>query len=1249
MGITGTDLEQWAGRLQASSDLPALLRRLVLATSTAQISMRAGEGTRLSGFDGLVVQDTPHPYLPLGTSVWEMGVNANRRAKAEADYQTRTENPLTVDPATTTFVFVTPRRWQDKDQWAADKKAENQWLDVRVLDADDLEGWLSMAPAVEGWLAPRLGLPSQGVRSPEQFWADWAGVTEPQLTPAVVLAGWNEDPAAQLKAFLQGKPTAAGIRAEAPVVAAAFLAAFLLEEGESHERDWARTLFVDEATAWNTAVMQGSPSILVPLFEHQDHTLAAVRKGHHVVVPLGRKETGRKPDLIQLDRQRRRDLREALNTLGLPDAQADRLATVGRRSLLSLRRALSVLPAVHRPPWIERQNVDLLMGPVMAGSWHMNHEGDQEALSHLSGRPYPEVEQSVVQLAQENDPPLRRTGGVWMVTSREDSWALVAPLITTEHLQRWARVVYEVLGEKDPMYDLPEEKWYMAQVLGKKRKHSDLLREELADGLALMGARSDSTNWSLLDPPQVCVDRWVRQLLSTQESVQWLSMAWVLPKLAEAAPEVFLSRVEEALSTQLPPLQDLFQDRQDRTDRMSSAHTSLLWALEGLAWSPDHLIRVAVALARLAQVDPGGTLSNRPLGSLQTLLVSWYRNTRASVQEKLEAVDAVRFQVPEIGWSMMLGLLPKDYGFVHPTHQPTWRDWGQEQGARVTVKEHWEMVQGLILRVIEDAQNHATRLMDVLQNHDNLTDEQLEKAIEALEVATITLSEAEKEPLWDQLLRFIARQREFPDAHWSLDEKHLQKLDQIQHQVAPQDLVCRYLWLFEMRPPLGVRWDHDGIYQDTLQVRRTQALQDILSQKGISGILEALQKMGEDHHPWVLGHQMTFQNAPELLSPAWLHGALQLPLGHAFVAGVLLGRLQHEGRDALEAWWGKSDFGGWSAAQRAVLLHSFPADFRTWKLMEQQEAALQQPYWQTFNWYNLNDREPTIVKEAVERLLQHARPAVAFDLLCHTKLNLPAASWLQLLIALLQQEPELLRERSYHIKKKLNELVDHPEMDLLQLAHVAWAYLPFYPFEEPPKAITRVLLSDAQQYVELIKTAFPDGETRSNQEDTDRFKQEVAFRVLWKLRGVPGSSPEGVLEQGRLLAWVQEVRNAPDFGGRQGLVDSLIGQLLASAPARLDGQWPPPEVCNVIEQVASSALEDGFRIGRSNLRGPTMRALDAGGAQERQLAATYLEQARQLQPRWPRTAQCLRQLARDYEDDARRHDDDSDLTQDRWH
>ena len=106
--------------------------------------------------------------------------------------------------------------------------------------------------------------------------------------------------------------------------------------------------------------------------------------------------------------------------------------------------------------------------------------------------------------------------------------------------------------------------------------------------------------------------------------------------------------------------------------------------------------------------------------------------------------------------------------------------------------------------------------------------------------------------------------------------------------------------------------------------------------------------------------------------------------------------------------------------------------------------------------------------------------------------------------------------------------------------------------------------------------------------------------------------------------------------------DETIGQLLSRVdPIPDDGPWPRPEVCEVLERIATRAIGEGFCVGVCNARGAHMR--EEGGDQERRLAATFRRLGKQHEFDFPFVANLLEEIASDYDREAKWHDTREDV------
>ena len=163
--VTARHLNQWADTLAARAVLPQLIRRLVHATgrTVTSITFPAGEQTQRPNLDGIVDAAGHDAFVPLGRSVWEIGVDRKPAEKAEEDFDKRRKQKLGFDKKAATYVFVTPRSWSGKQTWLDAKNKLKAWKEVRVYDSANLEEWLERAPAIDVWLARQIEIRPEGL------------------------------------------------------------------------------------------------------------------------------------------------------------------------------------------------------------------------------------------------------------------------------------------------------------------------------------------------------------------------------------------------------------------------------------------------------------------------------------------------------------------------------------------------------------------------------------------------------------------------------------------------------------------------------------------------------------------------------------------------------------------------------------------------------------------------------------------------------------------------------------------------------------------------------------------------------------------------------------------------------------------------------------------------------------------------------------------------------------------------------
>lgn len=1257
-----TDLVRWADRLESRARLPALVRRLITATGQGLIglSIRAGEGVQFPGWDGKVEAAGSDLHVPEGISVWEMGTNGRVAQKANEDYQKRTVDPDGVDAAETIYIFVTPRRWTGKADWAAARNAEGVWKEVRVYDADDLEHWLERARGVHAWFSATLGKDPYEAESLETWWESWSQATAPPIPPDLLLSG-RATATEKVQTHVQQAPSTHTVAADSQEEAVAFVAA-ALHGNDGSAAMLGRTVIVRSPSAWRRLAVSEQPLVLLPFFDGADVALA-LRGGHHVIVPVGR-EVGTETQ-HELPRLRRGGIEAALKGAGLPDGKASRLATLGRRSLLSLRRTMAVSPVVQAPEWSRPEYGRDILPAVLVGRWVDGREGDREAVAELAGRSYDEVAATLTRWANTSDPPVRRVGDVWFVAAKQDAWTLLARHLTPDDLRRFQEVAVKVLGSDDPSFDLTPRERFLAPISGQTRPYSSHLIAGLADTLAMMGSVSDAVPLAGGRRSRDEAALVVRELLDAANEDpsgrRWSMVSGALPALAEAAPEVFLRAVDVGLRGG-EPLAAVFQDHdQDGYDFMfggSSAHTGLLWALENLAWSPQHIVPASLALAKLAAIDPGGRLANRPINSLYNIHVLWTQGTAATVDERMRALDVIRQRVPEVSWTLLLRLIPSGHGSSSPPHAPTWRDWKPDDAGGVLYTDLYRGIDAVCERVLDDVEADAERWADAVKRYDDFPPAYKTRIVETLRgLDPETLSEEARRTIADTARDLVARHRAYPDAKWSLPPGDLDPLEASCEHLRPDDPAYRHRWLFVQG---GLRAFKDrGDYRkqhEALQEAQTEAVAEVYAARGVEGVFGWAEQLDGAVGPRWLGNalggvELSTDDDEAVLAALGSEEEARRQLATGFVAR----RTSLAGDNW--AKWARGIVSGhpdWSPDHKAHFLAVLPATPRVWDIAEDEETEVDRAYWLLAHHYGLPERGEACVR-AARKLIEHGRPHTAVDLLDLYADEIPEGPPDDLVAEALEAsartEPLVSLDQmfTYHVGRHLDRLAEH-SFDEERLAALEWMYLPVFRYEKRRSPILHSALSNnPEDFVAMVSLVYrAEGEEPRELSESEQAKAMTAHDLLDSWRDVPGKREDNTIDQEELFAWVNETRRLLSEAGRLSSGDHRIGRVLRYGPPPKEDEWPCEPIRELIEAVASDELEDGLRIEVYNSRGTTSRGVTEGGAQERELVKQYRRYARFAVRAWPRTAALLERIARSYEDDARRNDLDADLTQDLW-
>ena len=749
-------------------------------------------------------------------------------------------------------------------------------------------------------------------------------------------------------------------------------------------------------------------------------------------------------------------------------------------------------------------------------------------------------------------------------------------------------------------------------------------------------------------------------------------------RLAEASPNSFLKSLDiflndsDAVSAIFEPEGFLMA---------SGRYTGLLWALERLAWSPNYLTTVVLALGRLADADPGGNLANRPINSLKEILLPWYPQTAAGSTDRLTALEVLFGDFPPIGWQTAVGLLPDNTMTSSPTSEPEWRLWKPDGDIHPTTQEYWSFMEALVNKMLTWADHSGQHWADLVAAYPAIKlgnpalGDTVIAALQALESEKI--DDQEKMILCDALHKVISHHKQFPEAEWSIKAPDLQSLEELCDRYRPSDIVDQYVQLFAMWPEIGVPDTDWQKHEAILAQLRSEAARSVFSEKGVEGFFELA---GRAERPDNVGHAAAAIDLDEISEDTLLQRALGLvPTREGTPPHLRMGwgYVQNKFRNSGFVWVDKTtSFRNveWDSNKLCNLSIGLPADGNTWSWLSHQGQEAEHLYWARAE-IRVYRNQAGDAEYAVTKLKEAGRWYHAIEqayLSCLNRsgdndaireLPIPQELIIELLENALRYDPtkEWPTPSYARLPVYVETLLDVLEQNGVGteiLAGMELAWLPLISDRKRGfKAIHEEIVKSPALFIDFLKEVFnAEGAPVRDLTDTEKNKIRQATHFLIHWHKVPGVSEEertepefegditfskGKVDREVLFAWVKEAVELAQKCGRKRVCLSRIGQLLAYAPAGPDGIWPCVEVRDLIEDMRKyhpeAIMEDGLATGVYNKRGAHWR--DKGGDQERLLENKFRGFAAPLYARWPRTASLLGRIAYKYQQEGKYNDE----------
>lgn len=873
---------------------------------------------------------------------------------------------------------------------------------------------------------------------------------------------------------------------------------------------------------------------------------------------------------------------------------------------------------------------------ILIGSWSENNNDDIKFVSSITEFGYEEIQKKLVKIKLDNDSLLSYKNGIWTLKDKKEIWDRIKDILLKKEISSFIEAAMNVLEERDPALDLPDNQRCFAPALRKNKKYSNNIRRGIVEGLALLANTESFANCEACVIHLLCHNQ-IKKLLGNAAWDQWASLKQLIHTIAEAAPSVFLSCLNKALNESSRDMGKVFKPYNYRNENYALEY---LTSIEMLAQIPEFYTQCCNVLISINKIVKDDYVSR----SLYRILSPW-ENTGVPSKSQFHFLKVLFTRDSDLAWDIITTILFQRHYSINSTPDFNWIKFYQKKNSR-TSSELKTLIQEYLHLALDNATSNPQRLFQLLKENGNYSLDYLGKVCNKVSIYINQRKySAERQFIWTSLVDIL---NGFYYPANKLSEENKKKyntIKKLESLIAPKDWNADDLRLFKNYAFLR-RMNRDENYDDfikRLTEQRTKAIHSIYKSAGIDGVMQFAHLVD---HPDAIGitlAELNFTDIQIALLPNFLQS-------NDNKIKLLVREYIHH-RDEIDHNWHIQAYSStWTLDQQLDFLTSLPFNLFTWKFVKKVLKEKNDLYWSkvSISGYPRDIHAMT----AVKNFLHVHRPQDALKILYNiheSDIQINDFSickdTLKSIISI-SIKNELSNDDVFNIRELIKYLQSNYPDKYDDLCVIEWQFIQLMEFDSDitPINLERKMAQEPDFFAQIIGLIYKSTKTKSSRKPSQE-KQRVAsnaYTLLNETSFVPGLDEKGNLDIQKFLDWIKQVKKICAKTGHLEVATLNIGKKLICAPANgkeTDDLWIHKTIAEILDLPENKHMREGFTNALYNSRGAHI--IDPTGAPELQLAEKYSHQADELEIHgYSRFAEAMRNLAEQYKYEAAKNRSD---------